>query len=116
MHSPPPTPSAAARATRSAQRSIVRRAPGQAWLERSREGRRKQGGRRYRDRQASSTLGYAALEMHREAGFPLDYRSSAYAYVERPNSVLVELLEHHVLSERPSARILDIGCGAGANA
>jgi trans-aconitate methyltransferase len=61
-------------------------------------------------------LGYAALEMHREAGFPLDYRSSAYAYVERPNSVLVALLERHVLSERPSARILDIGCGAGANA
>ncbi|HEY1536768.1 MAG TPA: class I SAM-dependent methyltransferase, partial [Polyangiaceae bacterium] len=33
-----------------------------------------------------------------------------------PNSVLVALLERHVLSERPSARILDIGCGAGANA
>jgi len=61
-------------------------------------------------------MGYAAPEMHREAGFPLDYRSSAYAYVERPNSVLVELLERHVLSERPSARILDVGCGAGANA
>src|ERR1700710_1535643 len=61
-------------------------------------------------------MGYAALEMHREAGFPLDYRSSAYAYVERPNSVLVELLERHVLHERPSARILDVGCGAGANA
>ena len=54
--------------------------------------------------------------MHREAGFPLDYRSSGYAYVERPNSVLVDLLQTHVLSARPAARILDVGCGAGANA
>ena len=54
--------------------------------------------------------------MHREAGFPLDYGSTGYAYVERPNSVLVDLLEAHVLNERPTARILDVGCGAGANA
>ena len=54
--------------------------------------------------------------MHREAGFPLDYASTGYAYVERPNSVLLELLEAHVLSERSTARILDVGCGAGANA
>jgi SAM-dependent methyltransferase len=54
--------------------------------------------------------------MHREAGFPLDYGASGYAYVERPNSVLLELLSAHVLSTRPAARILDIGCGAGANA
>jgi 2-polyprenyl-3-methyl-5-hydroxy-6-metoxy-1,4-benzoquinol methylase len=54
--------------------------------------------------------------MHREAGFPLDYGSTAYSYVERPNSVLVDLLAQHVLIEQPAARILDVGCGAGANA
>ena len=61
-------------------------------------------------------MGYAASEMHREAGFPLDYRATGYAYIERPNSVLLELLAEHVLAGRPSARILDVGCGAGANA
>jgi SAM-dependent methyltransferase len=54
--------------------------------------------------------------MHREAGFPLDYRATGYAYIERPNSALIELLSAHVLGERPSARVLDVGCGAGANA
>jgi SAM-dependent methyltransferase len=54
--------------------------------------------------------------MHREAGFPLDYESTGYAYVERPNSVLVNLLEAQVLRARPAGRILDVGCGAGANA
>ena len=54
--------------------------------------------------------------MHREAGFPLDYAATGYAYVERPNSVLIDLLLAHVLGARPSARILDVGCGAGANA
>ena len=61
-------------------------------------------------------MGYAAREMHREAGFPLDYRATGYAYIERPNSALIELLQQHVLSARPSARILGVGCGAGANA
>jgi len=65
---------------------------------------------------APSTFGYAAPPMHREAGFPLDYRATGYAYVERPNSVLVRLLSEHVLRARPRARILDVGCGAGANA
>jgi SAM-dependent methyltransferase len=54
--------------------------------------------------------------MHREAGFPLDYGSTGYAYIERPNRVLIDLLERHVLTEHPAARILDVGCGAGANA
>ena len=54
--------------------------------------------------------------MHREAGFPLDYRATGYAYIERPNSALLDLLSSHVFGERPSARILDVGCGAGANA
>jgi SAM-dependent methyltransferase len=47
---------------------------------------------------------------------PLDLDAPAYSYVERPNSVLVGMLERHVLAGRPDARILDIGCGAGANA
>jgi len=59
---------------------------------------------------------YAAPEMHREAGFPLDYRATGYAYIERPNSVLIDLLQAHVLRRQPNARILDVGCGAGANA
>src|SRR5450755_1304329 len=59
---------------------------------------------------------YARRQMHREAGFPLDYGSTGYAYLERPNSVLTRLLDQHVLAPRPSARILDVGCGAGANA
>ncbi len=54
--------------------------------------------------------------MHREAGFPLDYRATGYAYIERPNTALIDLLEAHVLGEHPSARVLDVGCGAGANA
>jgi 2-polyprenyl-3-methyl-5-hydroxy-6-metoxy-1,4-benzoquinol methylase len=54
--------------------------------------------------------------MHREAGFPLDYGATGYAYVERPNSALLDLLDTHVLRALPAARILDVGCGAGANA
>lgn len=61
-------------------------------------------------------MSYAARRMHREAGFPLDYSATGYAYIERPNSALLALLEQHVLARRPSARILDVGCGAGANA
>src|SRR3954471_15780693 len=61
-------------------------------------------------------MGYAGPRMHREAGFPLDYGASGYAYIERPNSALMQLLQQHVLRSRPSARILDVGCGAGANA
>jgi 2-polyprenyl-3-methyl-5-hydroxy-6-metoxy-1,4-benzoquinol methylase len=48
--------------------------------------------------------------------FPLDLQKTAYSYVERPNTVLVSLLEKHVLRKAPRARILDVGCGAGANA
>jgi 2-polyprenyl-3-methyl-5-hydroxy-6-metoxy-1,4-benzoquinol methylase len=54
--------------------------------------------------------------MHREAGFPLDYDSTGYAYVERPNNAVIDLLQQHVLGKLPGARILDVGCGAGANA
>ena len=48
--------------------------------------------------------------------YPLDLESRSYSYVERPNRALLELLERHVLSERPAPTVLDIGCGAGANA
>lgn len=46
---------------------------------------------------------------------PLDLERTGYSYVERHNSTLVTLLEKHVLRSRPRARVLDVGCGAGAN-
>ena len=48
--------------------------------------------------------------------FPLDVQETAYSYLERPNVVLTSLLDKHVLRGRPDARVLDIGCGCGANA
>src|SRR5262245_47731992 len=48
--------------------------------------------------------------------FPLDYEARGYAYVERANSTLIALLGKHVLERRSAPRILDVGCGAGANA
>jgi SAM-dependent methyltransferase len=50
------------------------------------------------------------------AAFPLDLARTAYSYVERPNPAIQALVAKHVLSQRPDARILDIGCGCGANA
>jgi len=46
---------------------------------------------------------------------PLDLERTGYSYVERHNTTLIHLLERHLLSSMPRARILDIGCGAGAN-
>jgi len=48
--------------------------------------------------------------------FPLDVQQTAYSYLERPNVVLTGLLAKHVLNAKPEARVLDIGCGCGANA
>ena len=48
--------------------------------------------------------------------FPLDVQQTAYSYLERPNVVLTGLLAKHVLNGKPDARVLDIGCGCGANA
>lgn len=48
--------------------------------------------------------------------FPLDYDERGYAYVERANQTLVALVGKHVLRERAEPFILDVGCGAGANA
>lgn len=48
--------------------------------------------------------------------FPLDLDRTSYSYVERHNAVLVEMLDQHVISRSAGAKILDIGCGAGANA
>jgi SAM-dependent methyltransferase len=48
--------------------------------------------------------------------FPLDLSERSYAYVERPNPAIQALLARHVLPGRKDARILDIGCGCGANA
>ena len=51
--------------------------------------------------------------------FPLDLAQTAYSYVERPNPAIVALFERHLLHGKngPSnPRVLDIGCGCGANA
>jgi 2-polyprenyl-3-methyl-5-hydroxy-6-metoxy-1,4-benzoquinol methylase len=47
---------------------------------------------------------------------PLDLERTSYAYIERPNAVILDVLAAHVLAARPHARILDVGCGCGANA
>jgi 2-polyprenyl-3-methyl-5-hydroxy-6-metoxy-1,4-benzoquinol methylase len=49
-------------------------------------------------------------------GFPLDYEARGYAYVERENATLLALLERHLLNTTSRPRLLDVGCGAGANA
>jgi SAM-dependent methyltransferase len=48
--------------------------------------------------------------------YPLDLASSAYSYVERANPAIQSLLGRHVLANRNDPRVLDIGCGCGANA
>jgi SAM-dependent methyltransferase len=48
--------------------------------------------------------------------YPLDLASTAYSYVERPNPAIQALLVKHVLPLGKEARVLDIGCGCGANA
>ena len=47
---------------------------------------------------------------------PLDLERTTYSYVERPNTTLISLLTEHVIAGNPRARVLDVGCGAGANA
>jgi SAM-dependent methyltransferase len=48
--------------------------------------------------------------------YPLDLASTAYSYVERANPAIQSLLAKHVLKAGGEVRILDIGCGCGANA
>lgn len=48
--------------------------------------------------------------------FPLDLQDTEYSYLERPNTVLTGLVDKHLLRAKPDARVLDIGCGCGANA
>ena len=48
--------------------------------------------------------------------FPLELQENTYSYLERPNVVLTGLLDKYVLRGKPNARVLDIGCGCGANA
>ena len=47
---------------------------------------------------------------------PLDLEKKAYSYVERCNPAILDLMDRHVVRDAPRARILDIGCGCGANA
>jgi 2-polyprenyl-3-methyl-5-hydroxy-6-metoxy-1,4-benzoquinol methylase len=48
--------------------------------------------------------------------YPLDLASTAYSYVERSNPAIQSLLAKRVLAVRDNPRVLDIGCGCGANA
>jgi SAM-dependent methyltransferase len=48
--------------------------------------------------------------------FPLDLAATTYSYVERANPAIQALFGKHVLSLGGDARVLDIGCGCGANA
>src|SRR5271154_6605423 len=48
--------------------------------------------------------------------FPLDLAQVSYSYVERANPAIQHLVAKHTLSMRPKARVLDVGCGCGANA
>jgi SAM-dependent methyltransferase len=54
--------------------------------------------------------------MSSERAYPLDYQAGAYPYLERPNAVLVSLVGEYVLARHGAPRVLDVGCGAGANA
>jgi SAM-dependent methyltransferase len=51
-----------------------------------------------------------------KAAFPLDLAQTSYSYIERPNPAILSLVGKHVLSARGDARVLDVGCGCGANA
>jgi hypothetical protein len=48
--------------------------------------------------------------------FPLDLSETSYSYIERPNPAIQSLLAKHTTSKRSDARVLDVGCGCGANA
>jgi 2-polyprenyl-3-methyl-5-hydroxy-6-metoxy-1,4-benzoquinol methylase len=47
---------------------------------------------------------------------PLDLERTGYSYIERPNMTLLDVLERHVVGKNPTARVVDVGCGAGATA
>src|SRR5690242_20511782 len=51
-----------------------------------------------------------------ETPFPLDLATTAYSYIERPNRFTDSLMRESILHKHPGARILDVGCGCGANA
>jgi len=48
--------------------------------------------------------------------FPLDLQATPYSYIERANRVLVSLVDDCLAGGNIGARILDVGCGCGANA
>jgi SAM-dependent methyltransferase len=51
-----------------------------------------------------------------DMAFPLDLQAKKYSYIERPNTVLIDFAERHGLRSNPGTSVLDVGCGAGANA
>ena len=46
---------------------------------------------------------------------PLDLEQTRYSYVERENPGTVTLFEKHVASRTREPRVVDVGCGCGAN-
>jgi SAM-dependent methyltransferase len=53
---------------------------------------------------------------HRPAvAHPLDMERAAYSYVERANPAIRSLYAKHIAAHNSSPRVLDIGCGCGAN-
>jgi SAM-dependent methyltransferase len=54
--------------------------------------------------------------MTTSSAIPLDLEHTSYSYIERSNRVILDLLDKHVLGRTATARVLDVGCGCGANA
>jgi len=48
--------------------------------------------------------------------FPLDLARTPYSYIERPNRTILSLLKKHITDRSSEVRVLDVGCGCGANA
>jgi SAM-dependent methyltransferase len=59
--------------------------------------------------------GGAAPQLERAKAHPLDMARSAYSYVERANPAIQSLYAKHIAPRGESPRVLDIGCGCGAN-
>jgi SAM-dependent methyltransferase len=55
------------------------------------------------------------MKLKTTAGHPLDMGRTAYSYVERANPAIQSLYARHIAAGNSSPRVLDIGCGCGAN-
>jgi SAM-dependent methyltransferase len=55
-------------------------------------------------------------DVERAGAFPLDLARTSYSYIERPNPSIQSLIGKHLIASNAEARVLDVGCGCGANA